>query len=310
MTLNAYQLQMPNGTILGAGTGVELNGITGLLDKPALRMANAPRGQRDGSVPGLNFVGERVVDVVYQITAIPSGTTPETYRALAVAAHQNVSDPSTVCLSGGDYLRQVAGIGAVKPVYAVQVQLPNRAGPLAFFGRPVKYSTAIDQNFSHGQVTIASEWNCTDGLLYDYAPVSSSTGLANPTSGMTFPSTFPMTFGASTGGGFQLNNTGTYQANPFFVIQGPCNTPTIYNNATGQQIQLNIALSSTDVITIDVQSGVVTLNGTANRNNILDISSYMFTLPPGISSIGFGSIDSIAVAATLTGYLLPTYETI
>jgi Phage tail protein len=310
VTLLQYQLQMPNGTVLGNGTGVELTGITGLLDLPPIRQADASRGQRDGSVPGLNFIGARSVGVNYQITMVANNTTTEAKRALAAAAHQNVPDPSTVVLSGGDYLRQYAGIGTIKPVSAVQVQLANRPLPLMFFGRPDKYATNIDQNFSYGQINIASEWTCPDGLLYDVTVASGTCGLPNPTAGLTFNASAPFVFGASTGGNFQINNTGNYAANPFYVITGPCTQPTIYNLGTGQQIQLNITLGASDKLTVDVQSGVVNLNGQSNRNNVLDISSMLFTLPPGISSIGFGSIDSVAAAGTLTGYLLPTYETL
>jgi len=304
--MQAYQLAMPNGTILGNGTGVELSSISGLLDKPGTRQGDAPRGQRDGSIPGLNFVGERVVTVNYQITQVPGLT--ETYRAMASAAHQNVQDPSTICLTGGDYLRQYAGIGTMKPVYDVQVQLPNRAVPLMFFGRPTGYNSPVDQNYGYGQISIVSQWTCPDGLLYDAIPASASCGLANPTTGATFPLTFPLSFGSSVGGSLQITNAGKYYANPFFVIHGPCNTPTIQNLVTGQQIQLNMVLAASDVVTVDTQSGVVTLNGTANRNNAVDISTTMFTIPAGTASIGFSSIDSVAVNATLTAYVLPTYD--
>jgi Phage tail protein len=310
VTLLQYQLQMPNGTVLGNQTGVELTGITGLLDMPPLRQADASRGQRDGSIPGLNFVGARSVGINYQITMVANNTTAEAKRALASAAHQNVSDPATVCMSGGDYLRQYAGIGTTKPVSAVQVQLVNRPLPLMFFGRPDKYATNIDMNFSYGQINIASEWACPDGLLYDVTVATGTCGLPNPVAGFVFPAVFPAVFGSSTGGSFSLTNAGSYPANPLFVISGPCTRPTIYNLTTGQQIRLNITLGVGDTLMIDVQSGVVTLNGQVNRNNTLDMSSVLFQIVPGTASIGFGTIDSVAVTGSLTGYLLPTYATI
>lgn len=309
-TLNNYQLGMPNGTILGANTGVELAGITGLLDMPGIRQQDSPRGQQDGYVAGMNYVGERVVTVTYQITRLPSGTVPETYRALAAAAHKNVKDPSTVVLSGGEYLRQYAGIGPVKPVNAVQIQLPSRTDPLMFFGRVTKYSTPLDLNYGYGQINPTSEWTCPDGLLYDPAVSSATCGLPNPTSGLTFPASAPFVFGASTGGSISLNNTGTYEAAPYFVITGPCTYPTIYNTATGEQVTLNLTLGASDVVTIDTQSGVVTLNVTGNRNTAVATGSVMFKLPAGVSSVGFGTLDSAPVAGTLTGYLLPTYDTV
>lgn len=310
MTLSIYQLQMPNGTVLGAGTGVELAGITGLLDMPSIRQQDTARGQQDGFVAGMNYVGERIVTVTYQITRLPSGTVPETYRALAAAAHKNVKDPSSVAMSSGEYLRQIAGVGASKPVNAVQVQLPSRGNPLMFFGRVTKYSTPLDLNYGYGQMNVISEWTCPDGLLYDGAVSTDSCGLPNPTSGLTFPASAPFVFGASTGGSISLDNTGTYETSPFFVIIGPCTYPTISNTATGEQITLDLTLGASDVVSIDTQSGDVMLNETGNRNAAVATGSVMFKLPAGVSSVGFGTLDSAPVAGTLTGYLLPTYDTV
>lgn len=308
--LGNFQLQMPNGTFLGAGTGVELIGITGLLDMPAVRQQDAPRGQRDGNIPGMNYLGERVVTVTYQITRTPNGGPPETYRALCSTAHKNLSDPSKLVLSSNDYLRQFAGSGPVKPVAFVQVKLPDRDEPIGFFGRVTKYSTPLDLDYGHGRINIATQWTCPDGLLYGTNIATGSCGLPNPTSGLTFPATPPFSFGSSTGGSFLIQNTGSYTANPFFVIDGPASIPTIYNNVTGQRIRLNILLGNGDQLTVNTQSGVVTLNGTTNRNNDVDIVSDFFSLPAGMSSIGFSTIDPTAVTGKLTAYILPTYDTL
>jgi len=39
-------------------------------------------------------------------------------------------------MTAGDWLRQNAGIGTIKPVSMLQIQLPNRTYPLYLFGRP------------------------------------------------------------------------------------------------------------------------------------------------------------------------------
>ncbi|WP_229232956.1 phage distal tail protein [Sinomonas cyclohexanicum] len=139
---------------------------------------------------------------------------------------------------------------------------------------------------------------------------SASCGLQNPTSGGTFPATFNYTFGASSGGSITLNNTGLYNTPPYLVVKGPCQNPAITNNGTGQYIRLNTTLTGADTLAIDTQSGTVTLNGTANRNNIVDPTSTFFTLPPGPTSLQFSSSDSAAVTGTLTGYIVPAYSTI
>ena len=306
VTLTQYQVYVSStSSIFGAGTDVGLISITGLRDLPGIRQGNVNRGQKDGALPGLNFVGERTIGINYQITTTSAGT--EAALASASAAHQNVIDPSTICMMSGDYLRQKAGAGTVKPVYSGMVQLPTRANPLIFFGRPVRFSAPISTDYQYGRVDIATEWSCPDGLLYDNTIVSGSRGLPNPTSGMTFPATFNLTFGASSGGSFQMNNTGAYNTSPFFTITGPVSYPIITNQTTGQQIKLNIVIGAGDTLAVDCQSGTVTLNG-ANRNNTVDITTTFFQLTPGTNTIGYGSADSAAVTSQLTGYALPAYS--
>ena len=306
VSLSNYQVYVAStGAVFGPGTDIGLLGTTGLRDLPEIRQGDTNRGQRDGALPGLNLIGKRTVGVTYQITRV--GDTTEAALALATAAHQNVIDPSTVCVTSGDYLRQRAGIGTVKPVSSAMIQLPSRATPLIFFGRPTRFNAPIDQDFQYGRITINTEWTCEDGLLYDNTIITGACGLPNPTSGATFPAPFPFTFGASSGGTFQMNNTGSYNTFPFFTISGPVNNPVVMNQNTGQQIKLNITLGASDILGIDCQSGTVTLN-TATRNNTVDISTVFFPLVPGLNTIAYGSSDSTAVASVLTGYALPAYS--
>lgn len=306
VTLAQYQVYISStSTIFGAGTDVGLISVSGLRDLPLIRQGNVNRGQRDSMWPGLNFVGERTIRIDYQITRT-SDLTENTLRTVT-AAHQNVIDPNDICMTAGDYLRQKANVGATKPVYAGMVQLPNRANPLIFFGRPVRFAAPIDANFQYGRVDINTEWSCPDGLLYDNTIISGQCGLPNPTAGATFPATFDLTFGSSSGGSFQLQNTGAYTTAPFFTITGPVAYPIITNQTTGEQIKLNITIGPTDTLAIDCQSGTVTLNG-ANRNNMVDITTTFFGLLPGQNTIGFASADSAAVTSQLTGYALPAYS--
>ncbi|WP_427130297.1 phage distal tail protein [Pseudarthrobacter sp. S9] len=302
-----YQVYVAStGTVLGVGTDLGLIGISGLRDLPGVREGNVNRGQRDGALPGLNLVGERRIGITYQITRTAGGT--ESALALATASHQNVADPSTICMTAGDYLRQKANVGTLKPVYGAMVQLPNRAAPLIFFGRPVRFNAPIGTDYQYGRIDISTEWSCPDGLLYDNTLITGSCGLPNPTSGTRFAATFNLTFGTSSGGSFQMNNTGSYFSAPYFTITGPVSYPIITNETTGQQIKLNIVLKAGDTLAIDCQSGTVTLNGTANRNNAVDISTTFFSLIPGVNTVSYGSSDSAAVASQLTGYALPAYS--
>lgn len=306
--LQDYQVQLPTGAIVGAGTNVGLTSISGLRDLAALRSGDANRGQSDGAFGGLNLLGERPVQIQWELTT-PTGGVETGLQTLA-AAFQNIQDPSTVCMTGGDYLRQVAGVGAQLPVSMLQFQLPGRPYPLVLFGRPSKYNPPIDQNYQYGRVQAASEWTSPDGVIYDLNVQQDSCGLPTPAAGLSWPAAWPWTWGASTSGGLSLNNPGSYQAAPLFVLRGPMSYPIIGNNNTGAFIKLNMALAATDVVVIDHQAGIVTLNGTANRNGIVTVGSSFFHCSPGITGIDFTTGDATFVAGTLTGYLLPTYSAV
>ncbi|WP_284984310.1 phage tail domain-containing protein [Arthrobacter sp. efr-133-TYG-118] len=296
------------GTVVGAGAaGISLLSVTGLRDLSGLRTGDAPRALADGSYPGLNYLDERVVTIKWDLT-LASGL--ETALQVLAAGFQNVADPSSICMTSGDFLRQVAGVGATKPVSSLQFQLPGRTSPLVTFGRPTKHVVPIDLNYQWGQTQPASEWTSADGEVYDATVISAATSLPSPTSGMAWPAAFPWTFGSSSGGSMQLNNTGNYAAKPLFMIQGPVSYPKITHTNSGQTMYLNIVLGAADILILDHQAGTVTLNGTANRNNLVGFGSSFFTLSPGNNGIGFSSADSSAVAGTLTGYLLPTYSTV
>lgn len=307
MTVSAWQIQLPTGTVVGAGTSVNIVSIIGLRDLAGVRGSDQPRAQSDGVYAGLNQLGERAVQIVWDVT-LASGGVESALQTLA-AAYQNVADPASVCMTAGDWLRQQAGVGTSKTVSMLQIQLPNRSVPFYLFGRPTKYSPPIDLNYQYGKVQIATEWSSPDGVIYDGTLVSGNAGLPSPTSGMSWPASFPWTFGSSSGGSFSLNNTGAYPAKPFFKINGPISYPVLTNTNTGAFIALDIPLASGDVLTVDHQAGVVTYNG-ANRNNVVRVGSSFFTCNPGNTTIQITSGDSTAVTGTATGYLLPTYSAV
>jgi hypothetical protein len=306
VSVQDWQIVLPTGVTVGAGTAVNIMGVDGLRDLTGLRSGDIPRAQSDGVYPGLNLLGERPVTIKWELTLAPGGV--ENALQILAAGFQNVPDPSTVCMTAGDYLRQQAGVGAIKPVSMLQVKLPGRAAPFFLFGRPTKHTVPIDLNYQFGQVHPVSEWTSSDGTIYDGTVVTGTVGLPTPSTGLAWPAPFPWTFGASTGGSITLNNTGAYAARPVFILQGPLSYPTISNQNTGQFIKLNIVLGASDVVVIDHQAGVVTLNSNSNRNNTVLVGSSFFACAPGATTIGFASGDSVAVTGTLTASIFPTYS--
>ncbi|QAY16129.1 minor tail protein [Arthrobacter phage Sonali] len=306
MTLQDYQVQLPDGTIVGAGTSVGLKSIDGLRSLPDQRGGDASRGQQDGELSGMTFLAGRTVTFEFSLLAPPEGL--ETAIRTVSRNWQNVKDPSSRAIIGGQYLANLATAGSL-PTSAVQVQLPGRDSPLFLLGRPARFKVPVDDDYQYGKATITCEWKVPDGVLYDAAVASGSCGLGDPISGLRFPETPPFTFGSSTGGSMVLTNAGDYDAFPLFAINGPVSRPKITLSSTGEFLRLNTTLASGDILLVDMQAKTVTLNG-ANRNIDVAPGSSFFTLPPGDSTIGFISDDTTAVAGQLNGFALPTYSTI
>jgi len=306
MALSDYQIQLPDGAIVGAGQPVGLLETTGLRDLANLRSADVDAGQADGSVPGLSYATKRAVQFKFLI-ASPGGGAEAAYAPLS-RNWQNIRDPSTVVLTAGSYLSQLAA-GGTRPVSGVQVQLPGRAAPVLLLGRPSKLGLPVDRTYQFGWWEIAAEWSVPDGLIYGAVPNIATAYGMQVSKGAPFPWVFPVVFPPSTGGTVTAINAGSYPAKPVYRITGPVTTPRISNPATGQAIQINLTIGPGDLLIVDTASRAVRLNG-VNRNNALDVGSSFFDVAPGGAALRYSSSDSNPTGSQLSIYTLDTYSTL
>lgn len=122
-------------------------------------------------------------------------------------------------------------------------------------------------------------------------------GLPNPAlvTGRTYNKTYNYTYGAGTGavgGEFTVVNAGDLPTEVIFTVTGPVDYPIISNVTTGLSFQVNWNLSSTDVITIDGRTGVVT---PASARLI----GRPFLLRPGENTIRWRSLSGTYYPAAL-----------
>lgn len=303
MPLTDYQVQLPDGTVAGAGTTVGLLEVTGLRGTTGSRSADTDRAGVDGMSPGMSFLTGRTVGVKW-LLVIPGAV--ESALQILTRNWQNTQDPSSIVMTARDYLMQVAG-GGSRLVSALQIQLPGRDEPLMVFGKPGRMEPPVNSGYQAGWVEVESEWVVPDGKIYDTTVNTVTTGLPASTGGAAFAWTFPVNFGPSTGGTLPVVNDGLYPAKPVFQVLGPVINPKIANTATGQFVRVNISVAAGDTLLIDSDSRVVRLNG-ANRNINLDVNSSFFTIPPGGTTLSFSSTDGGDVAGTLSVYSLNTYS--
>ena len=89
---------------------------------------------------------------------------------------------------------------------------------------------------------------------------------ATSNNGIAFPLTFPINFGALTGGIGTISNIGNTMAYPVITVIGSCSNLVITNVTTSETMSLNVNLGATDILIIDnrPKTRSITLNG-ANR---------------------------------------------
>lgn len=105
--------------------------------------------------------------------------------------------------------------------------------------------------------------------------ISRSTG-----GGSVYPFIYPIIYGAQTGGEQTFVNSGNVESYPIIYLNGPLTNPVIQNVTLGRSISLNLVLSSTDQVVINMKERTIVKN--ENESVIAyrtDDSRYWWLLP-------------------------------
>jgi len=139
----------------------------------------------------------------------------------------------------------------------------------------------------------------TDWRIYAEALIATSLSLPQ-SGGVTFQITFPITFGASSGGSATVTNSGSVESSPIVTINGPAINPVVSNDTTGQSLGLNLTLVSGDQVVIDMDNATI-LQGSTNRMGSKTTSSRFWLLAPGNNTIRF-SADAYDVGTAIVSF--------
>ncbi|MFN0028411.1 MAG: phage distal tail protein [Acidimicrobiales bacterium] len=134
-----------------------------------------------------------------------------------------------------------------------------------------------------------------------YADTASEGSCSLPSAGggLSFPLTFPRTYGAvATGGTILAVNAGSFDTGCTFRIDGPAVNPKIESVTAGKTLAINITLLVGEFLVIDTQYRTVLLGGTTSRYSSLDSTSRWFSLAPGTNEIAFRAATSTVASLT------------
>jgi hypothetical protein len=279
VTLSPFQYNY-NGLTFGSGTDVQIVKEEGIRSLPATRAQDVNRPRQDGAFAGLNFLSERVVVLTLSVTVTKNASFDDTVASI-VNAFQPISDPTQQKV--------------------LKFRYPGWSEDRQLTGRVTRVGFPVDLNYSFHRIdALPVEIVCADPNIYSSTQHSHTLALTGTVGGLTFPVTFPAVFYSTSGNSWTTTNTGNATAYPVLTITGPIINPRIENATTGEYIKLNLAVGPTDTLVIDMNTGVVVLNGTTTRVSAIARGSSWWGLQPGVANtITLTSDDSAAVAGTV-----------
>lgn len=117
--------------------------------------------------------------------------------------------------------------------------------------------------------------------------------LTPPTGGgVIYPVIYPIIFASASGGSQSIVNDGNAEAWPIITLDGPLNTPRIFNQTLGREIVLNMTLATGAQIIIDMKNKTIIQGGITNQIDKKTGTSRWWWLDPGSNLIIFSTAST------------------
>lgn len=285
-----FQIQLGNdtgGLLLGAGTPYDVLELDGWDDMPPMSLTDVNRPAQAGAWAGPMYPQPRTLTLTLGVTGTVNGigTVTAAQYAANVAALRAATNPAADSTAESPFVVQLAGTKLMASVRCQQRVMPTTQG----------YA-------SPGLDRVTLQLVATDPRRYTPTVQSASCGLASASGGLTYPITYPLSFGSSSGGTLTIVNSGDTATPPTLTITGPGTTPAIVRQDTGALLQFNLTLSATDVLVVNVLDGTVTLNGASVYGSLDSVSASIasFLMSPGSTTLGLRVASGSGTTLTAT----------
>jgi hypothetical protein len=254
---------------------VDITEVDG-LDTPDLRTTERDHEGTDGGFLDAEFEKMRTITLTGQLIA---------------------NDPNSI----QPFLDQLKANWAVRnaavPFYYGTPGVPDRV----VFAKPLGVRYNIDSLWRTGSCDVQFMCQAEDPRIYTSAiqTYSLSQGLAI-TSGFALNLSFNFGFGAVVDPNqTDVVNGGNRPAPATITIPGPVSNPVIYNDTTGNVLQMVIDVAASDTLVINLLNRTIKLNGTVSRRAAL-VNPDWFLLQPGDNYLRYRASTSGGPAATIT----------
>ena len=271
------------GLTLGPGTSFGVTGISGWLDKPAVRSNDAPRAASHGAFDTVTYSDARIVTIEFDIA----------------------SDAQPFAQAVADLL---AATSLTAGLADLSIQIPGR-GVESTKARIRQRSVPTEMEYAFGLTSAALQLYCPDPLCYG-PQVTSSTSLqaTTPGTGLLYPLAYPLDYGVPAGvtpGSIQVANAGTEAYWPHVQVYGPVTNPVVTLNETGDTIRYNGTVADGQMLDIDCANRRVLLGSAtamesaASRRFAVSASGNWLAVPVGGGTLSVAA-DSAGTSASMS----------
>lgn len=154
------------------------------------------------------------------------------------------------------------------------------------------------------------QWKAPDGVweAADAAEETIAADIATDAGGMSFPTSFPMSFAPTMAvGSTTVTNFGVIPSHFVVRLYGPCTAPTLVNETTGEQLAFtsSLSLAAGQYVEVDTREQTATAQSDASvtRLNYVDFATTSWwQLQPGDNAIRYAPKDADAGAQAVITY--------
>lgn len=251
-----------NGWLFGAGTKFQPDKFSGLIDAPPIRSKDIPREDAWGSYPGRDVYSARVLTFNINMD----------------------SDPANVWADG----RAVRNALLLQDVsQSFVINLPDGLGKRYCLMRPRKSDWDLEYKTHLGWGVGSVMLEGADPRWYNLVEASPS---VNAGIGVTAVN-------------LDVTNVGNTDSAPVIEITGPWTNPRVANPQDGnRQLRLNAVVPAGQVLSIDMKTGVILLNGAVAPSGTLRDDNQWWKLKPGVNHLTANRDDSAALGTFKVRY--------
>jgi hypothetical protein len=278
VTLDNYSFQFGSFTFGGDDSVWQVLSVDGLAGIPELRVQDDNRGYNDGALTGRDFYNGRNITFIINTFAGGGLSAQQNYQLLQNALAPQQSGTQTLTFK----------LDATSTEKIISTRVRTRV-------------TTIDPDYTYGLIKSQVMMFCPDPRYYDSTLNALQLTISSSSVGRTYNRTYNLTYPlASITNTGSATNAGNIYSSPVITILGPATNPTIGYVEGNAALTVNVALSASDVLVVDMANRLVTLNGSAARNLVAN-SSEWWDIPAG---------STATVYFSATGSTSGTYATV